>query len=106
VAYDTLTKGANVSLVACSAGDKGRLHAVVRWSDPGGAADVDVSALLLGSDGRVRSDEDFVFYNAPVGAEGAVRLLGKRAQEEVSEDRVMVDLGALLTFPWAPFHDR
>jgi stress response protein SCP2 len=95
VAYDTLTKGANVSLVACSAGDKGRLHAVVRWSDPGGAADVDVSALLLGSDGRVRSDEDFVFYNAPVGAEGAVRLLGKRAQEEVSEDRVMVDLEAM-----------
>jgi len=71
------------------------LHAVVRWSDHGASADVDVAALLLGSDGRVRSDEDFVFYNAPVAAEGAVRLLGKRAQERTSEDRVAVDLEAL-----------
>ena len=45
---------------------------------PAGAADVDVAALLLGADGRVRSDEDFVFYNAPTGGDGAVRLLGKR----------------------------
>lgn len=29
---------------------------------------VDVSALLLGSDGRVRSDADLVFYNQPAGA--------------------------------------
>ncbi|WP_029901408.1 AIM24 family protein [Nocardia brasiliensis] len=31
------------------------------------AAGVDVSALLLGKDGRVRSDADFVFFNQPVG---------------------------------------
>ncbi|MFX0578651.1 AIM24 family protein [Nocardia nepalensis] len=31
------------------------------------AAPVDVSALLLGTDGRVRSDADFVFFNQPVG---------------------------------------
>lgn len=31
------------------------------------AAGVDVSALLLGTDGRVRSDADFVFFNQPVG---------------------------------------
>ncbi|WP_433662197.1 AIM24 family protein [Nocardia sp. CA-128927] len=30
-------------------------------------AGVDVSALLLGTDGRVRSDADFVFFNQPVG---------------------------------------
>ena len=29
---------------------------------------VDVSALLLGPDGRVRSDADLVFYNQPEGA--------------------------------------
>ncbi|MTE16024.1 AIM24 family protein [Nocardia aurantiaca] len=28
---------------------------------------VDVSALLLGADGRVRSDGDFIFFNQPVG---------------------------------------
>lgn len=31
------------------------------------AAGVDVSALLLGADGRVRTDADFVFFNQPVG---------------------------------------
>ncbi|WP_442943381.1 AIM24 family protein [Nocardia sp. NBC_00565] len=31
------------------------------------AAPVDVSALLLGANGRVRSDADFVFFNQPVG---------------------------------------
>ncbi|WP_158228357.1 TerD family protein [Pseudonocardia sp. MH-G8] len=96
MAQDVLSKGANVSLLHRSAVDEGRLHAVVRWSDPSeAAADVDVAALLLGQDGRVRSDEDFVFYNAPTGGDGAVRLMGKRAQDAVSEDRVSVDLEAL-----------
>ena len=89
-----LPKGANVSVLPRSALEHGRLQAVVRWSDPQGA-DVDVSALLLGADGRVRSDEDFVFYNAPAGGDGAVRLLGKRADEAAGEDRVAVDLEAL-----------
>ncbi|MFD6157513.1 AIM24 family protein [Nocardia sp. NPDC060256] len=31
------------------------------------AAGVDVSALLLNADGRVRTDADFVFFNQPVG---------------------------------------
>jgi stress response protein SCP2 len=95
VAHDVLGKGANIPLVHRSAADEGRLHAVVRWSDPGTAAEVDVAVLLLGPDGRVRSDEDFVFYNAPTGGDGAVRLMGKRSQEEASEDRVSVDLEAL-----------
>lgn len=95
VTHDLLTKGANVSLLLRSAVEDGRVHAVVRWSDPLGAADVDVAALLLGADGRVRDDEDFVFYNAPTGADGAVRLLGKKPGDDRSEDRVAVDLEAL-----------
>ena len=66
----------------------------MRWSNPDGA-EVDVAALLLGPDGRVRSDEDFVFYNAPSGGDGAVRLLGKRTGDDSAEDRVAVDLEAL-----------
>jgi TerD domain len=76
VAGDVLIKGANVSLLHRSAVEQGRLYAVVRWSDPRGVADVDVSALLLGADGRVRSDEDFVFYNAPAGGDGAAARRG------------------------------
>ena len=89
-----LRKGANVSLLSRN-DPSARLQAVVRWADPRGAADVDVSALLLGPDGRVRSDADFVFYNAPSGGDGSVRLLGKRADDEAGEDRVAVDLEAL-----------
>ncbi|MDT7555427.1 MAG: hypothetical protein QOI16_4229, partial [Pseudonocardiales bacterium] len=91
---DVLTKGGNVALLHRSAVEQSHLQAVVRWSDPHGA-EVDVAALLLGSDGRVRSDEDFVFYNAPSGGGGAVRLLGKRTGDDVAEDRVAVDLEAL-----------
>ncbi|MGP3966459.1 TerD family protein [Streptomyces sp. 6N223] len=35
---------------------------------------LDVSALLLGPDGRVRSDDDMVFFNQPTAEAGAVRL--------------------------------
>lgn len=90
-----LSKGANISLLRRSEIEEGRLQAVVRWSDPDGSTEVDVSALLLGADGRVRSDEDFVFYNAPVGGDGAVRLAGKRADDDNGEDRVSVDLESL-----------
>jgi stress response protein SCP2 len=84
----------NVSVVHRSSVEESRLHAVVRWSDPAGV-DVDVSALLLGPDGRVRGDEDFVFYNAPTSADGAVRLLGKRSTDDLAEDRIAVDLEAM-----------
>lgn len=94
VEHQLLTKGGNAAILPRSAGDDGRVHAVVRWSESG-SAEVDVAALLLGADGRVRGDEDFVFYNAPVGADGAVRLLGKRATDDRAEDRVVVDLGGL-----------
>jgi stress response protein SCP2 len=79
VVQNVLSKGANITLLHRSAVEEGRLHAVVRWTDSDGAADVDVAALLLGEHGRARSDEDFVFYNAPTAGNGAVRLLGKRS---------------------------
>jgi stress response protein SCP2 len=36
--------------------------------------EVDLSVLLLGDDGRVRTDADLVFYNAPVSRRNAVRV--------------------------------
>ncbi|HSA49863.1 MAG TPA: VWA domain-containing protein [Yinghuangia sp.] len=65
----TLIAGANLAVPA------GDLTLVIRWS-PGtygyGAAAVDASALLVTASGRVRSDDDFVFYNQPQSAGGAV----------------------------------
>lgn len=53
--------------------DLDRLTMSVSWS-PAAAATLDVVAVLVDSDGRVRSDEDVVFYNAPATPDGAVAL--------------------------------
>ncbi len=67
-----MMKGSNVQLEATT------VRAVLHWAPgPGGAPDVDVSALLLGADGRVRSDDDFIFYNQPQHPSGQVRHLSK-----------------------------
>ncbi|MBE8470067.1 TerD family protein [Streptomyces sp. 3R004] len=53
---------------------------------------VDLSALLVGADGRVRSDADLVFYNQPTAESGAVRHL---AADAGAPERIAVDPGAL-----------
>ena len=42
-----------------------------------GTHDLDTSALLLGANGRVRSDADFIFYNQPAATDGSVQHTGK-----------------------------
>ncbi|MGC9476698.1 TerD family protein [Streptomyces sp. WG4] len=56
-----------------------------------GVPDVDASALLLVG-GKVRSDADFVFYNQPAHASGAVRHEGKRDAGGRVTDSLLVDL--------------
>lgn len=43
------------------------------------ASHADLSVLLVGASGRVDHDEDFVFYNNPRSADGAVTLTGNAA---------------------------
>lgn len=85
----TMSKGANIPLTADV------VRAVLSWTPGSGVPDVDVSALLLTDAGRVRSDDDFVFYNQPAHHEGAVRHLGKSTSGECQQDAVEVDLAAL-----------
>ncbi|MFI9587458.1 TerD family protein [Streptomyces sp. NPDC052236] len=84
-----MLKGSNVPLDAMA------VRAVLRWTPGAGVPDVDASALLLGSDGRVRSDEDFVFYNQPRHPSGLVRRLPKKRIGERLTDTVEADLAAL-----------
>lgn len=79
----SLSKGANTAVPTAV------VRAVLRHRTGPGVPEVDVSALLLTEAGRVRDDSDFVFYNAPVHASGAVRHLGGSPGEQ----RVEVDLG-------------
>ncbi|MEU6475429.1 TerD family protein [Streptomyces sp. NPDC047017] len=81
-----MLKGSNVPLEATT------VRAVVRWTPGQGVPDVDASALLLGPDGRVRSDEDFVFYNQPRHPSGKVWRLGKRRLAEALTDTIQADL--------------
>jgi stress response protein SCP2 len=84
-----MLKGSNVPL------DASAVRAVLRWLPGPGVPDVDVSALLLGTDDRVRSDEDFVFYNQPRHPSGLVWRLGKKRTADGLTDAVQTDLAGL-----------
>ncbi|MFF6932066.1 TerD family protein [Streptomyces sp. NPDC008312] len=84
-----MLKGSNVPLDAMA------VRAVLRWTPGAGVPDVDASALLIGPDGRVRSDEDFVFYNQPRHPSGLVRRLPKRSSPEGLTDTIEADLSSL-----------
>ncbi|WP_278266015.1 TerD family protein [Nocardia sp. AG03] len=66
-----MMKGANVAVPAAS------VRVELGWSAGAGVPDADASALLLAG-AKVRSDDDFVFYNQAVHPSGAVRHEGKQ----------------------------
>jgi tellurite resistance protein TerA len=84
----SLMKGANVPVGAPA------VRVTVGWNAGSGVPDVDASTLLLVG-GRVRSDGDFVFYNQPVHASGAVRHEGKRPANGVVTDSLAVNLAGV-----------
>ncbi|WP_260638587.1 TerD family protein [Streptomyces angustmyceticus] len=84
-----MQKGSNVPLDATA------VRAVLRWTPGTGVPDVDASALLVGPEGRVFSDEDFVFYNQPRHPSGLVRHLPKTRLDESLTDTIEADLSAL-----------
>ncbi|MGW6520711.1 VWA domain-containing protein [Streptomyces sp. NPDC054962] len=85
----SLSKGANLPV------DVPDVRVELSWAEGAGGPDIDASALLLAQDGRVRDDRDFVFYNQPLHASGAVRHVGKRSEAGVMTDTVQVDLRSL-----------
>ncbi|MFF5130211.1 TerD family protein [Streptomyces syringium] len=84
-----MLKGSNIPVEART------VRAVLRWTPGPGVPDVDASALLLGDEGRVRSDEDFVFYNQPRHPSGLVRHLPKKRLVEGLTDSIEADLALL-----------
>ncbi|MEU5275954.1 VWA domain-containing protein [Streptomyces asoensis] len=85
----SMSKGANLPV------DAPDVQVELSWAEGAGGPDIDASALLLAQDGRVRDDTDFVFYNQPLHASGAVRHLGKRRDGGTMTDTVRVDLRSL-----------
>ena len=62
-----LSRGANAPLTSSA------VEITVSGTNPG---TVDLMALVLTAERRVRSDADFVFFNQPSSPEGSVRLVG------------------------------
>ncbi|MGW3150454.1 MULTISPECIES: TerD family protein [Streptomyces] len=58
-------------------------------------ADADLTLFLTADDGRVATDEDFIFYNQPSGAAGAARLVGKQPEGRHTVERATIHLSAL-----------
>jgi restriction system protein len=86
---EQLRAGQNVVI----AGDKATIS--VGWRT--GPRDLDSSALLLGGDGRVRSDADFIFYNQPSAPDGSVQHIGKTPAGATTSEGIDLGLDALAT---------
>lgn len=92
----TLSKGSNLSLTKT---DPGMRQAMVGlgW-DPrttaGAAFDLDASALLVGSSGKVRSNDDFIYYNQLAAKDGSVVHQGDNLDGggDGDDEQVLVDL--------------
>ncbi|MCC9145957.1 MULTISPECIES: TerD family protein [unclassified Arthrobacter] len=92
----TLTKGNNLSLTKT---DPGLQKAVVGlgW-DPrtttGDPFDLDASALMIAANGKVRSSDDFIFYNQPAAKDGSVTHLGdnRSGAGEGDDEQILLDL--------------
>ncbi|MFD3707641.1 TerD family protein [Nocardia sp. NPDC058658] len=84
-----LLRGQNIPLPA----DTTSIEAVIGWAES--TVEVDASALLLGADGKVGSDADFVFYNQPRSADGSVRFEGTGDTGSGTQARIVIDLSAV-----------
>src|SRR5213596_56245 len=72
-----MSKGANVALRDLDA-ELGSLSVVLETAaQDEGFVEADVSVLLVGHDGRVRSNDDLIFYNQRMTLDGAIRLRDK-----------------------------
>ena len=92
----SLSKGGNVSL---SKEAPGLTEVVVglAWdarSTDGAEFDLDASAFMLSSTGKVRSDADFIFYNQPKSADHSVEYGGdnKTGAGSGDDETITVDL--------------
>lgn len=89
----SLSKGGNVSLTKAAPGMK-KLQVGLGWDlrvTDGAAFDLDAVLFAVKNDGKVRSDSDFVFYNARSWEGGIIEHLGDNTTGDAEgDDEVMV----------------
>ena len=92
----SLSKGGNVSLSKEAPGLKA-IDVGLGWdarATDGADFDLDASVFILGENGKVRSDADFVFYNNAKSADGAVEHTGdnRTGEGEGDDEQVKMNL--------------
>ncbi|MBF0165337.1 MAG: TerD family protein [Magnetococcales bacterium] len=95
----SLSKGGNVSLTKEAPGMKAAMVGL-GWdarSTDGQPFDLDGVVFILGANGKVRSDSDFVFYNNAQGAGGAVQHQGdnRTGAGEGDDERILMNLDGI-----------
>ena len=95
----SLTKGGNVSLTKDAPGLT-NVNVGLGWdvrTTTGADFDLDASALLLGADGKVLSDQHFVFFNNLKSPDGSVEHTGDNltGEGEGDDEMIKVNLAGL-----------
>ncbi|MDX1654569.1 MAG: TerD family protein [Candidatus Competibacteraceae bacterium] len=81
-----MAPGQNLSLTRQSPASR-ELEVRITWNAPGGY-DIDTSAFVLAAGGKVRGDEDFIFYNQPVLPGGGIERDGSGRSYRVRLDKL------------------
>ncbi|MDR1038450.1 MAG: TerD family protein [Deltaproteobacteria bacterium] len=95
----SLVKGGNISLDAAVA-DLKSIFIGLGWDERGSTGqdfDLDASAFLLRADGKVRGDQDLIFYNNLRSADGSIEhtgdnLVGTGEGDDDDAEVIKVDL--------------
>ena len=95
----SLQKGGNLSLTKTDPSLQ-RMVVGLGWDEratDGNEFDLDASAFILGSSGKVRSDADFIFYNQMKSTDGGVEHTGdnRTGEGEGDDEQIKVDLSKL-----------
>lgn len=95
----SLQKGGNVSLDKAAPGMT-KILVGLGWDEratDGGDFDLDASLFLLKDDGKVRSDNDFIFYNNLSSSCGSVVHQGdnKTGEGDGDDEAIKIDLSAV-----------
>lgn len=95
-----LSKGQKVDLTKSNPNLKEIIVGLGWASNPTASSysfDLDASAFLIGSNGKVKDENDLVFYNNPSGGQGSVKHSGdnKKGSGEGDDEQIHINLSAV-----------
>lgn len=90
----SLSKGGNISLTKEAPGMK-KMFAGLGWDvrvTDGAAFDLDASLFMVKEDGKVRGEQDFIFYNQKESSCGSIKHMGDSLTGEGSGDDEVIEI--------------